>query len=339
MPASSTIILDDDDEDIQYLTERSSTRSRNRSVSSTRTIGRSIEPEEVDEVFGEEIIDLTDESHDFSRHSLLDDGEISIPRLPMPTCSVEPGMFLEIREMDLGKYRINFILVRVIVKLPGTGQLRLRGIPVARTRNLLGKLPRKLNEVCMIVHYDDPNDAIGSQGLIDIKPCNVITPRTLILTNDIWTKRSVDITGFQHIQDKSERQRAIERSGKLTCRWKLETYFRAQGNHAKPIEEAIIRIRPDEVKDPKHLVSEDAILDKWRGGRVKGGSYVPKQPSSQLGYVNVDDAQPDSSSRTFRLHGQQYTMFDSFSGAGGASRGAHMAGFKVQYAVDHEPNV
>lgn len=38
-------------------------------------------------------------------------------------------------------------------------------------------------------------------------------------------------------------------------------------------------------------------------------------------------------------HGQKYTMFDSCSGAGGVSRGALMAGFKVQYAIDKAPQV
>lgn len=40
-----------------------------------------------------------------------------------------------------------------------------------------------------------------------------------------------------------------------------------------------------------------------------------------------------------REQGQRYTVFDSFSGAGGVSRGAQMAGFKIQYAVDKANDV
>src|SRR5690606_29302335 len=36
-----------------------------------------------------------------------------------------------------------------------------------------------------------------------------------------------------------------------------------------------------------------------------------------------------------RRHGQKYTFFDAFSGAGGSSRGAVKAGLFPRYAVDH----
>lgn len=50
-----------------------------------------------------------------------------------------------------------------------------------------------------------------------------------------------------------------------------------------------------------------------------------------------DDAADDSG--LTRNTGQKYTVFDACSGAGGVSRGAQMAGYKISYGVDKAPEV
>lgn len=217
MPPRPSRILDDDD--VQFLTERSSLGPRNRRSSSSCTIDFAEDDLEIiEDVFREEVIDLTDEDHDFSRHSLLDDREISLGSYSLQGASIKAGMLLEIQESTLGKHRITFLLVRVIVQLPGRGQVKFRGVPLARTRHVLAKLPKKPNELCMIIHYNDRDDGTGDQGLIDVAPAQVIGQRTINFTNAVWPQHHVDVSAFRHIPDHGERARSCERSASLTCR-------------------------------------------------------------------------------------------------------------------------
>lgn len=207
------------DHDVQFLTERNTLGSRGRRSSTSCTLDFEREEIEiVDDVFSDEVIDLTADDHDFSRHSLLSDGEISLGSYSLRGLSIVPGTFLEIRELVLGKHRISFLLVRVIVRLPGRGQIKLRGVPLARSRHLLGKLPRKANEVCMILHYGDRTADACSQGLIDVAPAQVIGKRTVNLTSAVWPQHHTDVSQSQHIRNHNERARVCEREGSLTCR-------------------------------------------------------------------------------------------------------------------------
>ena len=82
----------------------------------------------------------------------------------------------------------------------------------------------------------------------------------------------------------------------------------------------------------------DVLRNQWRGHRVKGGSWVPSQGHSG-DCIDLDNPQTQSFINNHRKFGQQYTMFDAFAGAGGVSRGAKMAGFKIKYAVDKAEDV
>ncbi|KAF4975963.1 hypothetical protein FZEAL_7315 [Fusarium zealandicum] len=117
---------------------------------------------------------------------------------------------------------------------------------------------------------------------------------------------------------------------------KLEVCFTGQGSRKKQCEESLVRLQPDEVLETQYRVSEDTLSNRWRGTRVKGGSWVPNGCAQE---DSIDLESTGVSHNKTRSYGQQYTMFDSCSGAGGVSRGAQMAGFKVQYAVDKAPEV
>ncbi|KAF7551789.1 hypothetical protein G7046_g7608 [Stylonectria norvegica] len=296
--------------DVEFLTERISTDRNNRSRSCT--LGLSAEPEDL---FEDEVIDLTCDDLDIARHHLLDDGEFALEKCRAANYFIQAGSCLEAKEFFLGKYRIDFILVRIIVRCRSTGQIKIRGTPLARNRRLLGKLPKKPNEVCMILHFNDKNNS--TNGLVDICPTTVIRPRNLVLTNAIWP---------QHCSSSE--------SGNLTCRWKLEVTFTIQGNQAKPQEQAIVRLQADDAL-VQYRISEELLCNQWRGSRTRGGSWTPSQ-GHQADFIDLDEI---TKPQSLRSCGQQYTVFDSYSGAGGVSRGAKMAGFRVQYAVDKSDEV
>ena len=205
--------------DVEFLTERPSADPRRARSSSSCTLGNSPEPEEVvADPFSAEVIDLTDEAHDFSRYGLLDDDEYAVEQLPIGGFFAKPGMFLEINDtLFLGKYRIDFILVRVIACNETTGP-KIRGVPYARTRNLLCKLPKKANEVCLILYYNSSDPRIKSEGLVDVSPSVIVQKRTLITTNALYPQHCCDVAKFRHIADGEERDRALKQFGSLTCR-------------------------------------------------------------------------------------------------------------------------
>lgn len=66
---------------------------------------------------------------------------------------------------------------------------------------------------------------------------------------------------------------------------------------------------------------------------------MPSQGSFTDEFIDLDNLQTGPSINNCRSFGQQYTLFDAFSGAGGVSRGAKMAGFKIKYAVDKDEDV
>ncbi|KAJ4132932.1 hypothetical protein NW754_015745 [Fusarium falciforme] len=118
---------------------------------------------------------------------------------------------------------------------------------------------------------------------------------------------------------------------------KLQVYFTGQGSRKRQAEEAFVRVHESEVLEPKYRISEEVLSNQWRGTRVKGGSWAPTF-NSQQGCINLDDDN-GIKQKKIRAQGQKYTVFDSCSGAGGVSRGALMAGFKIQYAIDKAPEV
>ncbi|RSL57954.1 hypothetical protein CEP51_014149 [Fusarium floridanum] len=119
---------------------------------------------------------------------------------------------------------------------------------------------------------------------------------------------------------------------------KLEVYFTGQGSRKRQTEEAFVRVHESEVLEPRYRISEEVLSNQWRGTRVKGGSWAPTFNSQQSCIINLDDDDGFKQKKS-RAKGQKYTVFDSCSGAGGVSRGALMAGFKIQYAIDKAPEV
>ncbi|KPM45057.1 hypothetical protein AK830_g1470 [Neonectria ditissima] len=285
-----------DQDEVQFLTERPFLWPRQRS---TGTLGGTPAPEVVE--IPDEVIDLTADLGTVG-HRLLHEGEFVLETARVGDSVIKSGTFLEVREFLVGEYSINFVLVRSIIRCRSTGKINIRGVPFARTRSVLGKLPKKSNEVCMILYFDD-GDATKSEELVDVCPSTVVKPRTLIFTNALYPTFNSSV----------HRPRILRRNKRQT-------------------EESLVRVHGDGVPDAQYRISEDILRNQWRGSRMKGGCWIPSQPV-RANFIDLEATNPIES-QIYRLPGQKYTLFDAFSGAGGVSRGAQMAGFKVQYAVD-----
>ncbi|OTA03831.1 RID1 protein [Trichoderma parareesei] len=344
---SSRVMIDSPgDEEVQYLTSRDVT-SKNRSrASSSATLGRTTddehneeeEAEELVELFEHEIIDLTEDEIESGTHGSIRPGEFSLERFREPRSGAQfsRGDLIQVENVELGSYTIDFVQIKIIAS-DRQGDCKIRGIPFVRTRKLLGKLPKKCNEICMLLHIQRRDNGQELPAvLIDIPTTSIVGKREIVMTNAIYPEHCYngENTGLR-VQNEQAQQRLAEDYGKLVCRWKFAIYFtvQRQSRATRPEEEVLERVQADEVSGSRYCVSDEGLCNQWRGGRIKGGSW-PYSESSIIDLeskpCSVKTARPAGSRRI----GQKYTLFDSFCGAGGVSRGAQSSGFKVQYAVD-----
>lgn len=297
-------------DDVQIITARPRPLVRR---ASTETIGRDDDedhddgPDENIEIADDEIIDLTIDDSEI-RRSPLREGDHALARIRQSGDVITPGCFVEVHLMKFFKYTINFVLVKAIIR-DGQGNTILRGIPYTRARNLDSKLPKKLNEVCEILHFDQEGSP-DEYTLFDAPLEAFVKTRRMIKTNIVWTPQPHP--EFRDIRDHEERKRVVEALGTLFCRWQFTIISVTQRNVVKPVEEVLRRYAESEI-ELQHRENDGDIRATWRSERMVDGS----QESSRA----------------------EYTLFDSFSGAGGVSRGAQMAGFRVSHAIDSASEV
>nr|AGF87111.1 DmtA [Claviceps paspali] len=257
---------------------------------------------------------------------------------PARSCTLEPdtdnlnqdcfevGQVIEVKDTLIGQYPVNFIKITGISLQCRTYE----GIPFIRTRSMKGRLPKKYNETCMMlqIRQQDPE-------LVVVKAHLVVRRRKMIMTNSVYpefavrgnAQPSTDFVPGEFTQPNEDTT--------LVCRWKWTTTFSRNQRQSKIKEEAIERIYAEEASGPQFMLSENILCDRWRGGRTRGGAW----PSDQGQFVIECEDGCSVESQPFRRRGQKFTLFDSFAGARGVSRGAQSAGFRVSHAVDRDPAV
>ena len=258
------------------------------------------------DIYGQDVIDLTDNT--LAVDQALDAGEHPITCIRTPRMVITKGDFVQVEDVQFGQYQVEYLEVQSTTRTRDQSRpYGVRGIPYVRTSSLHNRLPGDSREICKILHYHRPE---GSHALLEtplfVKICarSIIRKRQVVLTNAVWPSRPT------------------ARSG-LICRWKLEVYFTAHGRTTRPNEEALVRLGRKDIPDSGHRVSEKDSARQWRGSYFPGGSWCSSKSLEQ------------------RCRGkeQRYTLFDAFCGAGGVSKGAQNAGFKVRFAVDKSPEV
>lgn len=280
-------------------------------------------------LFSTEVIDLTgDDSEERTQHRRPDETGLDSVTAPCGTI-VKPENFIEVYNTQMGDLKINFVKVAAIVR-DTDGQTLIRGVPYTRLQNLKGKIRDRQNEVCMILHINqDPSQQDNLPILIDVLPDNVVRWRTLVTSNAAFPTHAVDRSRYARGSlTRKQHNRRIERRGNIVCRWKLTMTYSIQGNRRKAVQESIEHLLSADVADDKYRASDERVFAAWRGERKRGGAWN-MQPHLRKPLNLPVSRHPE----------QAYTLFDSFCGAGGVSRGAQDAGFKVRHAIDKEPEV
>ncbi|KAI1452987.1 S-adenosyl-L-methionine-dependent methyltransferase [Annulohypoxylon moriforme] len=246
---------------------------------------------------------------------------------------LKPGGTIEMIPIPRLHYA-SFLLIQLIIHTES--DIKVRGLPLTRTRNFRGQLPRLRNEVALVLEIDrDDLRPHEEQAAIEIPLHAIIKPRVCLITNKPFPEHRLPRRIYDSIQD-------IEDRGVLICRWKVRyTWGDADKrcNNKPPNEFAIARVVSEEVSKERYRAPDSCLMNAWRGGKVRGGSYVPDEPDSSRLVVNIDDSESQDDTKGDdwipRKPGQQYTFADMFCGAGGASCGAKKAGMRITLSVDN----
>lgn len=206
-------------------------------------------------------------------------------------------------------YSAQWIKIKTIFLNKATMKATLRGLAYTRTRNLRGMLPRKANEVCLILEIDDddPRDVM-EQALVEVDADAVFRARFIHVTNQLFPKVRF-VEGFDDVATREEQ-------GGLVCRWQfLIRYKNASMRRViKGQEFCLLHIREEE-SHTIHAIKEADKLNGFRGAHI--------------------DLEDEGGDKDGDLPSYPYSAIDVFCGAGGASRGIERAGFDIQVAVDH----
>ncbi|KAK7748713.1 hypothetical protein SLS53_000736 [Cytospora paraplurivora] len=242
------------------------------------------------------------------RNPPLDGTHRRVLRITVNGISLEPGMFVELREalaiglmLTIGEDSVRspvgacFVEIKAIwISKNDDQSVFLRGLPYTRNHNLFGRLEKKKNEVCQILEVDDDDDRPEEeQSLVEIKTEQVLRTRTLIMTNKPFPQ-----DGKPRFDPAYNTWQKVRDFAPLTCRWKMrmESKDAAQRKAGRAYGGSLIRLAENDVPKEKHRVSDNKLREDWRGP-------TGKNPTP-------------------------YTFGDMFCGAGGVSRGAVMAGLQ-----------
>ncbi|KAG6016140.1 hypothetical protein E4U54_002235 [Claviceps lovelessii] len=285
---------------------------------------------------GAAIIDLTAEMASSRPHSFLYSDTHQPPRNEFYV-----GDVLEVSDTTLGQYPVHFIKVTGVSHRSNQGRI-FEGLPFIRTRNMAGQLPKKHNEICMMLHFlrQSPGFVDDQPALATVHEELVVKRWNMITTNSLYPTFAVRRQSQAPNGLIPRRLAQTEGDSTLVCRWKWTVKFVGNHRQLKIGEEAIERINAEEVSESQFKVPEQTLRNRWRGGRHRGGSWrYTHDDHSVIRCDDDDDGVSVQPVRLFRGHGQKYTLFDAFSGARGVSRGAQSAGFQVTHAVDRDPAV
>ncbi|KAI2466298.1 S-adenosyl-L-methionine-dependent methyltransferase [Annulohypoxylon bovei var. microspora] len=340
----------DDQAEFERRFNAASTRSRRPTIDLTEEQGEEID--RVERAFEEklepevakviEVIDLTTENVRRRPRKATSPPKRN-PSIALPTrcldsytyndMELKVGGTIEMDPIPHLRYA-SFLLIQLIIHTESG--IILRGLPLTRTRNLRGQLPRLRNEVALVLEIDrDDLRPHEEQAAIEIPLHVIIKPRVCLITNKPFPEHRFPSEIYDNTQD-------IEERGGLICRWKVRYIWgdaTKRCNKKPPNEFAIARMISEEVPKERYRTSDSCLMNTWRGGKVRGGSYIPDEPESSFLMVNVDASENQNGisgdAWISRKPGQQYTFADMFCGAGGASCGAKSAGLRITLSVDN----
>ncbi|KAF2769467.1 S-adenosyl-L-methionine-dependent methyltransferase [Teratosphaeria nubilosa] len=270
----------------------------------------------------------------------------------------------------------DFWLVDHIVQAPNRG-IQLLGNRLVRAHLCEDMMPRKVNEVVMVIKANSENDTnpTGHQCLESIPIASVLCERKLILTNLRFPQASFreQIHDYYDMHGRCLKVKALE-TGPLVCRWKWVSFYDTGDRKVKM--EALIQLQQSEC-NPDPSMPDVLIAQQWRGSPATATkrSDLTANPNNRKKRARRDDEidltgegdddvqiceeietstsrktllSPFSTAKTSSSRPvvrpastappAAYIYGDICAGAGGMASGAKQAGLRLKFLLDSWPD-
>ncbi|KAI0010902.1 S-adenosyl-L-methionine-dependent methyltransferase [Xylariaceae sp. FL0662B] len=240
---------------------------------------------------------------------------------------IKEGTTVEIKQRPSKEHRVQFVKVSHIYRSP-CGGIVLRGLPLTRLRHSQGMLRRRRNEVYspMEIDEDDERDW-HTQAAIEVPIDQVLLIRTLQTTNAIYPE-------FRLRESQYASKQEAEDHGILTHRCNIVTTYKTASDREKgKLCSRTIQNLHEKDADEELRIPMDVLMNRWRGGRVRGGG-ASENGGRQRPVITIDDEGVEESHLPTIGRDQKYSFADMYCGAGGVSAGARLACFEPIVACD-----
>lgn len=240
-------------------------------------------------------------------------------------------------------YNGDFLRIVNVLEAERTGVKYLQGYPLQRLSKHQRWFDQHLNELTMVVGEENSSIQRNQSRVMEVEAVsNVLRIRDVIFTNAPYPSYSCR----EDPENSKSPRDFIRDHGRLVCRWVFTTFYTMRRRGRAWNEQSIMRLRADEV-DTNSNLDDEHLRRRWRGSTSKGGSCAGWLPgerafdmAERLTKRNVDNSSSNPEPSLSREHptenpiGHRYTFGDAFCGAGGASRGAKAAGYRVDWGFD-----
>ena len=241
--------------------------------------------------------------------------------------TLRPGKTVQMADGD-------FLRIKAILEDRRTGEIWLKGFRFQRNMYLEGLQESKVNEVTMMMNYD-PNNAraVAEQSTIELAA--VVKIRELVMTNHQFPALS-----FREMGPTGSKEYTRNHC-RLICRSKYLCISENEGY--------LMRLT-DVESDGGYSVPQAELRKTFRGRTIKGGTCpalsdeeaafdrLERRRSRNLDPLRFHGQNPATNESVSRHRERKYTLYDSYSGGGGISRGGHDAGLKIEGGFDQDPD-
>ncbi|KAL8821681.1 MAG: hypothetical protein Q9223_000318 [Gallowayella weberi] len=240
----------------------------------------------------------------------------------------------------------DFIRIVNVLQNPAKGEVSLQGHRLRRLSQFPGLFDQHLNElVILIEETKNQEEPTGSALITTVRLPEVLRLRKVIFTNAGYPYASAKKESL----NKNMSRESIRETGTLVCRWTIVVHYRPSfRNRTRGIwvEKSISRLRASEA-DENFSLDDEHLRKLWRGHTSKGGACPGWLPGEEAFDATERRAKGNNREPMFNTEpnqlrgnsletskGHRYTFGDAFCGAGGASRGAKEAGYRVEWGFD-----
>lgn len=272
-------------------------------------------------------------------NSLAESDRMRLDHFSSSGRTYRPGKTVELVDGD-------FLRITAIVPKYNFQTASLKGIKFRRTKRLEGLMEFKRNETTMLLNPQE-NDTrdIYHQSIQTVELADVVRIRELIKTN-----RPFPALSFRETDPRQSKDFTLP-FGRLVCRTKLAIVGKAEG---------WLQALDEEETDDGYGIDPRQLRSDFRGETERGGmcatwlngekefDEAEKERCHHIDILrfhrrdgSLEGESTDQNLMDLTTDGlckkRRYTLGDAFCGAGGVSRGAKAAGFRIDWGFDFDP--